>query len=190
LSAIPPENGEPADGISGTRLQIRHTVVSMCAVVNAGVKAVGPLCVAGALTANLLAWPAPAEADPGATLLNDFGIGNNGPISAAIAQVAVAICPMLVKPGSSLAQNAVSDKGQLASTIAGGVAGLAIQTQCPQFMTSLANGDFSVLSNAASMLGMSAPAANPLSLPGIGTSSTVSNPLAAPALSAFGGPVG
>jgi len=113
-----------------------------------------------------ISLPASAKADAGdASLLNDFGIGNNGAISQIIAQIGTSLCPMLVQPGSQVVSTATtaSGHGGLGSQLAGGVAGLAIQTQCPNFMTSLANGDLSVLSNAASMLGMAAPAANPLS---------------------------
>lgn len=146
-------------------------MVSAGGLVDAAATAVGPLCLAAALTATLLAWPAPAHADEASpTLLNDIGIGNNGAISAAIAEVGTSICPLLVQPGSSIAENAMSSKGQLASTIAGGVAGFAIQTQCPSFMTSLANGDFSVLSNAGTMLGLAAPESTSLSIPGVGRS--------------------
>jgi hypothetical protein len=110
--------------------------------------------------------PAPARADAGdGGLLNDAGIGNNGAISQIIAQFATSLCPMLVQPGSQVVSTATtaSGHGGLGSQLAGGVAGLAIQSQCPNFMTSLANGDFTVLSNAASMLGMATPSANPLS---------------------------
>ncbi|GAB7067239.1 DUF732 domain-containing protein [Mycobacterium hodleri] len=113
-----------------------------------------------------VAIPAPASADAGdASLLGDFGIGNNGAISQLIAQFATSLCPMLVQPGSQVVSTATtaSGHGGLGSQLAGGVAGLAIQTQCPNFMTSLANGDFTVLSNAASMLGMATPGANSLS---------------------------
>ncbi|MCV7227843.1 hypothetical protein [Mycolicibacterium komossense] len=112
------------------------------------------------------ALPASANADNGtSTLLSDIGIGGNGAVSQAIAQIGISICPLLVQPGSQLASTATTAGGHggLGSQLAGGVAGLAIQSQCPNFMTSLANGDFSVLTNAASMLGMATPGANPLS---------------------------
>ena len=119
-----------------------------------------------ALIGLTIAVPAPAHADPEtSTLLNDVGIGNGGAISQAIAQFATSLCPLLVQPGSQLASTATTATGNggLGSQLAGGVAGLAIQTQCPNFMTSLANGDFSVLTNAANMVGMATPGANPLS---------------------------
>ena len=131
--------------------------------------AVSAVCLFASVSALIgltITVPAPAHADPETTtLLNDVGIGNNSAISQAIAQVATSLCPLLVQPGSQLASTATtaSGNGGLGSQIAGGVAGFAIQTQCPNFMTSLANGDFSVLTNAASMMGMATPGANPLS---------------------------
>jgi hypothetical protein len=104
-----------------------------------------------------------ASADPGdGSLLSDLAIGSGGAMSQLIAQFATSLCPMLGQPGSQLVSTGAtaSGRGGLGSQLAGGVAGLAIQTQCPSFMTSLANGDFSVLKNAASMLGMAMPAAS------------------------------
>jgi hypothetical protein len=139
-----------------------------------------PVCLfaaASALIGMTIAAPAPAHADPETTtLLNDVGIGNNSTISQAIAQVATSLCPLLVQPGSQVVSTATSATGNggLGSQLAGGVAGLVIQSQCPNFMTSLANGDFSVLTNAASMMGMATPGANPLSSI---TGAATSNPL-------------
>lgn len=136
------------------------------------------LAAVGSVIGAAIAVSAPVNADPGtATVLNEIGIGNNGAISQVIAQFATSLCPMLVQPGSQLASTATtaSGNGGLGSQIAGGVAGIAIQTQCPNFMTSLANGDFTVLSNAASMMGIANSGANPLSA--IGT--TGANPLSA-----------
>jgi hypothetical protein len=124
-----------------------------------------------------IAVPAPAHADPETSqLLNDVGIGNGGAISQAIAQFATSLCPLLVQPGSQVVSTATSATGNggLGSQLAGGVAGLVIQSQCPSFMTSLANGDFTVLTNAASMMGMATPGANPLSSM---TGAATSNPL-------------
>jgi hypothetical protein len=128
--------------------------------------AIRVVSVLGATIGVGLALPASANADGDvSSLLSGIGIGNNGPISQAIAQIGTSICPLLVQPGSQLASTATtaSGHGGLGSQLAGGVAGLAIQSQCPNFMTSLANGDFSVLSNAASMMGMTNAGANPLS---------------------------
>ena len=78
-----------------------------------------------------------------APVLNGVGIGNNGPVSGAIAQMGQSICPMLVKPGGSLASNAaqISGHGGLAPPMAGFLASMAIQAECPGFMTSVANGN-------------------------------------------------
>ncbi|MEU0493994.1 hypothetical protein [Mycobacterium sp. NPDC006124] len=122
-----------------------------------------------------MAVPATAGADAGdSSLLGDFGIGNDGALSQLIAQFATSLCPMLVQPGSQVVSTVTTAGGHggLGSQLAGGIAGLAIQSQCPNFMTSLANGDFSVLSNAANMLGLATPSVGPLSsvtgaLPGI-----------------------
>ena len=81
--------------------------------------------------------------DAMAPVLNSAGIGNNGAVSGTIAQVGQSICPMLVKPGSSFASSAaqVSGQGGLAAPLAGFLVGMAIQSQCPSFMTSVANGN-------------------------------------------------
>ena len=78
-----------------------------------------------------------------APVLNSAGIGNNGAVSSTIAQVGQSICPMLVKPGSSFASSAAQASGQggLAAPLAGFLFGMAIQSQCPSFMTSVANGN-------------------------------------------------
>jgi hypothetical protein len=144
-----------------------------------GVSAVCLFASVSALIGVALTVPAPAHADPETTtLLNDVGIGNNSTISQAIAQVATSLCPLLVQPGSQVVSTATTATGNggLGSQLAGGVAGLVIQSQCPNFMTSLANGDFSVLTNAASMMGMATPGANPLSSI---TGAATSNPLGA-----------
>jgi Protein of unknown function (DUF732) len=109
-----------------------------------------------------------------APVLNGVGIGNNGPVSSAIAQVGQSICPMLVKPGSSFASSAaqVSGHGGLAPPLAGFLVGMAIQAQCPSFMTSVANGNtpFPIPGGAPAGIpfgpgGASSPA--PLLLPGL-----------------------
>lgn len=101
---------------------------------------------AAVVAATMSAIPsahADSVGDAMAPVLNGAGIGNNGPISSAIAQVGQSICPMLVKPGSSVASSAaqVSGHGGLAPPLAGFLAGMAIQSQCPSFMTSVANGN-------------------------------------------------
>lgn len=147
------------------RLRFKNGISAPHAI-TASATAVRVVTIAGAAICVALALPASASADPlNSSVLNDIGIGNGGAISQAIASVGTSLCPLLVQPGSQLASTATGATGQggLGSQVAGGVAGLVIQSQCPSFMNSLANGDFSVLTNAASMLGMAAPGGNPLS---------------------------
>jgi hypothetical protein len=103
-------------------------------------------------------------------VLNSAGIGNNGPVSGTIAQVGQSICPMLVKPGSGLASGAaqISGNGGLAPPLAGFLVGMAIQSQCPSFMTSVANGNmpFPISGGIPGMPGLPGmPGAAPAGLP-------------------------
>ena len=99
--------------------------------------------VCAAALASIPAAHADSVGDAMAPVLNGVGIGNNGPVSGAIAQMGQSICPMLVKPGGSLASNAaqISGHGGLAPPVAGFLASMAIQAECPGFMTSVANGN-------------------------------------------------
>lgn len=101
------------------------------------------LAVVAAAVGSTPAAQADSVGDAMAPVLNSAGIGNNGPVSSAIAQVGQSICPMLVQPGSSFASSAaqVSGHGGLAPPLAGFLVGMAIQSQCPSFMTSVANGN-------------------------------------------------
>lgn len=109
-----------------------------------------------------------------APVLNSVGIGNNGPISSAIGQTGQSICPMLIQPGGSLASGAaqVSGHGGLAPPLAGFLARMAIQAECPSFMTSIANGNMPFPISGAMPPGIAfgpprAPSPVPLQLPGI-----------------------
>ena len=107
--------------------------------------ALRPLVVTLGIAAAAILWPAHAHADvadAGTSAVNGIGIGNNGPVSTAIAGIGQSICPMLVQPGGKLASMATQLSGHdgLAPTIAAFVVSTAIQTQCPGWMTSLANG--------------------------------------------------
>jgi hypothetical protein len=147
-----------------------RTRVSAVDVIAASAFVIRPVCVSAALIAAVVMWPGRAHADngdagsgdAGSTVLNSVGIGNNGPISSAIAQVGTSICPMLVQPGSAFASNAaqMSGNGGLAAPIAGWVIGAAIQSQCPAFMTAISNGDLSMLTGGGT------PAPTPFGLPG------------------------
>jgi len=138
-----------------------------------------------ALSLALASVPA-ADADPGGDVmgpvLDGAGIGNNGPVSSAIAQMGQSICPMLVKPGGSLASNAaeISGHGGLAPPMAGFLASMAIQSQCPGFMTSVANGNMPFPIPGAGGPGLplglpGAPAPQPL-LPGLNPASAQPRP--------------
>ena len=104
------------------------------------------IVTAGVCVAALASIPAAHADSVGnamAPVLNGVGIGNNRPVSGAIAQMGQSICPMLVKPGGSLASNAaqISGHGGLAPPVAGFLASMAIQAECPGFTTSVANGN-------------------------------------------------
>ena len=118
--------------------------------------------VCAAALASIPAAHADSVGDAMAPVLNSAGIGNNGPVSGAIAQMGQSICPMLVKPGGSLASNAaqISGHGGLAPPVAGFLASMAIQAECPGFMTSVANGNMPFPIPGASGPGL------PLGLPG------------------------
>jgi hypothetical protein len=151
-----------------------------------------PLVVTFGIVAAAVLWPAHAHADvvgdSGTSALNGIGIGNNGPISTTLAGIGQSICPMLVKPGATLASTMTEMSGHngLAPTIAGFVASTAIQTQCPSWMTSLANGEMpaglqALTSIAGPALGLPGASSSPLpfGLPGA-ASATSPLPFALP----------
>jgi hypothetical protein len=160
--------------------EIGRAVLTARAVLAASATAVGPFCLAAAITAVAMVWPAPARADDGSGLLSDFGIGNNGPVSTAIGQLASGLCPFLAQPGGTATGDAVSSS-QVAAQVLGGASVQDISPQCATLVTSLANGDIAALINAPSMFGQS-PAATttPLSIPGLTSSTPLTNPLAVP----------
>ena len=116
-------------------------------VINAATAVLRPLLITTAVITAATATPAPAHADPNGdsitNALNQVGIGNNGPVSTAIAGIGQSICPMLVQPGATLASVASQMAGNtgLSPAVAGFVTTIAIQMGCPSFMTSLANGN-------------------------------------------------
>ncbi|WP_082992932.1 DUF732 domain-containing protein [Mycobacterium sp. 1245111.1] len=128
--------------------------------------------VFGAVLGSIPAAHADSVGDPMAPVLNSAGIGNNGPVSGAIAQMGQSICPMLVKPGGSLASGAaqMTGHGGLEAPMAGFLAQMAIQSQCPGWINSVANGNMPFPLPGAGgpglPLGLGAPAPQPL-LPGI-----------------------
>jgi hypothetical protein len=108
---------------------------------------VRPVIVTAAVFAAVLGAIPAAHADSAgdamAPVLNNAGIGNNGPVSGAIAQMGQSICPMLVKPGGSLASGAaqMTGHGGFEAPMAGFLAQMAIQSQCPGWINSVANGN-------------------------------------------------
>jgi hypothetical protein len=151
-----------------------------------------PVAVTLGIAAAAVLWPAHSHADVGTTgssVLNGVGVGNNGPVSTAIAGVGQSICPMLVQPGSKLASMATQMSGHdgLAPTVAGWVATMVIQSQCPGWMTSLSNGQMPA--GLDTLTNMAGPA---LGLPGAGGGSGLPFGLgggapAAPSLFGLGG---
>ncbi len=147
------------DAMASSTTAVRHVIVTVAVV--------------AAAVSSTPAAHADSVGDAMAPVLNGVGIGNNGPVSGAIAQVGQSICPMLVKPGSSFASSAaqVSGHGGLAPPLAGLLVGMAIQSQCPAFMTSVANGNmpFPIPGGAPAGLpfGVGAPSPSPLQLPGL-----------------------
>ena len=138
-------------------------------VINAAAAVLRPLLITTAVIAAATASPAPAHADPnGASItnpLNQVGIGNNGPVSTALAGIGQSICPMLVQPGATFASVASQMAGNtgLSPAIAGFVTTMAIQMGCPSFMTSLANGN---LPFPLQLPGANPALPNPFGLPG------------------------
>jgi hypothetical protein len=147
-------------GDNDTGPEIGRVVVSTRAVLAASATVVGPFSLAAAITAVAMAWPAPVQADPGSSLLNDLGVG---PVTTAVGQLASGFCPLIQKPD-------------------GTPAGEPVGSECATFMTSLFNGNFTALTNAPAIFGTSPPAATPLSIPGLTSSAPVTNPLAVPGL--------
>jgi hypothetical protein len=146
--------------------------------VNAASAGLRPLAVAAGVAVAGAMLPAVAHADtptdPISNALTGVGIGNNGSVSAAIAGLGRSICPSLVKPGATLASIAsrVSGNTGLSPNMAGMVTTMAIQMECPSFMTSLANGNMPFplqtpgLNPFPSIPGASPAALNPISFPG------------------------
>jgi hypothetical protein len=163
---------QPVRGASGVR-----PPAARADLIKAAAAVLRPLVVtAGVITAGAMSL-APAHADPPndpiAAALNNAGIGNNGSFSTAIAGVGQSICPKLVKPGATFASVASQLAGNtgLSPGMAGLVASMAIQMECPGVMTSLANGNMpfpvqALGANPALPIPFQSAAANPFQLPG------------------------
>ena len=144
-----------------------RTQVGSVDVIATSAAVLRPVVVAGAIVAAALMWGPRAQADVVHDALNDVGIGNNGPVSNAIAEVGTSICPLLVQPGSQMASTAtqMSGNGGIAPPLAGFATQVAIQTQCPAFMTALANGNIPALMNGG--LPVTPPGLPSVGLPGL-----------------------
>lgn len=127
--------------------KIGRTQVNSVDVIAGSATVLRPLIVSLGVIAAAMVWSPNAKADIVGDALGDIGIGNNGPVSSAIAQMGTTICPMLVQPGGKVASNLTqaSGNGGLAPPVAGMVTQMAIQSQCPAFMTALANGNLPAL---------------------------------------------
>src|SRR3954470_18033042 len=155
------------------RVRTGRTQIGAVDVIAASALVLRPVVVSVAIVVAAVTWSTPAHADPIddsiTSVLSTVGIGNNGPISSAIAQIAVSLCPLLVQPGSQFASTATqaSGNGGLAPPIAGFVAGQVIQSQCPAFMTALANGQlpFPLTGGGTPAMPFGIPGASPLGLP-------------------------
>ncbi|MGB8408064.1 MAG: hypothetical protein WCE30_28765 [Mycobacterium sp.] len=148
--------GRPAKPKTG------RTQINSFDVIAGSATVLRPFIVALGVIGAAMVWSPDAKADIVGDALGTVGIGNNGPVSNAIAQVGTSICPMLVQPGSQVASNLTqaSGNGGIAPPVAGLVTQMAIQSQCPAFMTALANG------NIPALMGGGIPS-SPLGLPGI-----------------------
>ncbi|BBY25541.1 DUF732 domain-containing protein [Mycobacterium stomatepiae] len=134
--------------------------------ISAAAAAIRPLAVAAGILTAGAALPALAQADPSpdpvTAALNGMGNGTNGSLTNSLAGIGQSICPALVKPGATLA-SVTSQLGLikgLPPNMAGMVASMAIQMECPGVMTSLANGKMP--------FPMQLPGAMPFPLPGAG----------------------
>ena len=149
--------------------------------------ALRPLAVTVGVVALGAMMLAPAHADPPAdpitSVLNGAGAGGAGSFNDTLTGIGQSLCPMLVKPGATLATLAsqLSGKPGLPPDMIGGVASMAIQSQCPGVVSSLASGQMpSVLSGLGGSSGM------PLQLPGLGGGA---GPLQLPGLGGGAGPL-
>jgi len=155
---------------------LRRSLIAPAAVIAAGAMSLAPA-------------HADPSTDPVAGMLNDAGAGSNGPLNNTLAGVGQSLCPMLVKPGATLASIAAQFSGnKLPPDMVGMVVGMAIQAECPGVMTSLANGQMpAALQGLGGTSGMALPfqlpgtgglGASPLQIPGVAPA--VASPLQAP----------
>ena len=166
------------------RTKVAHKVSGWVSVVDTSVRLLYPLVATAGVIFAALMWPGAAHSDPlfpAPTVPGAAAATNAGPIKTAVAEFGQSLCPMLVKPGSNLATNAMQLQGSsgLTSTIAGAATGMAIQMQCPALMTQLANGDMSSVASLLQLMGGQPTPAAGLRLPGLAAATP--NPLGLPA---------
>ncbi|WAJ43628.1 hypothetical protein OK015_20875 [Mycobacterium sp. Aquia_216] len=150
------------------RCEVRHST-ARADFINAAAAALRPLAVAAGILTAGAALPALAQADPSTdpitAALNGSGTGTNGSLSNSLAGIGQSICPSLVKPGATLA-SVTSQLGLikgLPPNMAGMVASMAIQMECPGVMTSLANGKMPFpMPGANPSMPFQLPGANPV----------------------------
>ena len=152
------------------RTKVAHQVSGWVRVVHTTVRVFYPVVATAAVVFAALVWPASAHADPADSstttatdVLSRIAGVDPGPIRAQLAQTGQALCPALVQPASTIATNAAEMQGHggLTPTIAGIAAGFAMQTECPAFMQSVADGKLPMLLQG---LGSDANGALPLPL--------------------------
>lgn len=150
-----------------TRTKVAHQVSGWVRVVDTTVRVLYPAVATAAVVFAALVWPAPAHADTAdnsttTDLLSRIAGVDPGPIRAQLAETGQALCPALVKPASTIATNAAEMQGHggLTPTIAGIAAGFAMQTECPAFMQSVADGKLPML-----LQGLGSDASGTLPLP-------------------------
>ncbi|WAC93271.1 hypothetical protein [Mycobacterium sp. Aquia_213] len=154
--------------------------------INAAAAALRPFAVAAGILTAGAALPALAQADPSpdpvTAALNGMGNGTNGSLTNSLAGIGQSICPALVKPGATLA-SVTSQLGLikgLPPNMAGMVASMAIQMECPGVMTSLANGKMPFgMPGANPSMPFQLPGANPVpQLPLLGAGPAAPSPFA------------
>ena len=105
--------------------RIRFGILDVVAVSTTALRPlIVTLAVVAAAVGSTPAAHADSVGDAMAPVLNGAGIGNNGSVSSAIAQVGQSICPMLVKPGSSFASSAAQVSGHGGLALAGIICGV------------------------------------------------------------------
>lgn len=101
-----------------------------------------PAALLAGVALAVLTGSGSAAADPSNGPTNGSDSAGSRPIHDAVEEFGQSLCPKLVKPGSDLATAVSEMKGNsgLGPTVTGMITGLAIQLECPAFMSSVADG--------------------------------------------------